>query len=116
MAFNALALDELSSIEGIINSNLYNFNNFPVKDFEYSGTTHYLMVNWVNPMFLKQNYTASKEDNTTWQQAMSRSFSDEYWKLECTQIDTLQKIVAWGVIKITDDMNVIDFTCTFKLK
>ena len=53
MAFNALALDELSSIEGIINSNLYNFNNFPVKDFEYSGTTHYLMVNWVNPMFLK---------------------------------------------------------------
>ena len=47
---------------------------------------------------------------------MSGKFSDGYCKTSCTEIETLEKMGAWGVIDRTDDMNTIDSTWYFKLK
>ena len=47
---------------------------------------------------------------------MCGPFANEYCRATCTDIETLEKMVAWEVIDRTDDMNVIDSTWTFKLK
>ena len=47
---------------------------------------------------------------------MSGPLVYEYRKTACTEIKTLDKIRAWDVINRTDDMNVIDSKCAYRLK
>ena len=44
-------------------------------DCGYNGTTKELIVNWVHPIFLKDNSETSKEDNTNWNQAINGPFT-----------------------------------------
>ena len=67
-------------------------------------------------MFLKSKAAASKEYNTNFWEAISGAFTDEYWKADCNEIYTLEKMIAWYVIDRTDDVNLIDFTCDLRLK
>ena len=64
MDLNVETLDDLPSIEGVLNIPLSKFINFLSENFGYTGTTHYLMINWVNPTSLKAKSDTSKEDNT----------------------------------------------------
>ena len=56
------------------------------------------MVEWLHPMFLKTNSEYSKKDNPNWCEDISGSFSDQYYNSDCTEIETLDHIEAWGVV------------------
>ena len=47
---------------------------------------------------------------------MSGPFSDEYHTEACTQIETQDKLEAWGVVEIDDDMNIILYTWELNIK
>ena len=47
---------------------------------------------------------------------MSVTFADECWKASCMEFETLEKMEAWDVVEIDDDVNVIDYTWEFNLK
>ena len=47
---------------------------------------------------------------------MSGPFTDEYWKVACNDIETLEKMGDCGVIDRTDDINSIGSTYNFRIK
>ena len=63
MALNVATLDDLPSIEDVLNINLSKFTNFAANNCGYTEITHGLMVNWVHTVFLKAKATESKEEN-----------------------------------------------------
>ena len=56
------------------------FINLSANDFGYEVTTNDLIVNWVNPTFMKAHAEDIKEDKPNWNQEMNGPFSDEYWQ------------------------------------
>ena len=77
MALNAATLDGFPSIGDVLNSPISNFISFATNYCGYTGTTNYLMINWVHPMFLKSKSAASKEYNLNCVEAMSGPFADD---------------------------------------
>ena len=71
MDFNVENLYGLTYIENILNSPLSKFITFSSRNCGYTGTTHYLMVNWVHPVFIKAKDKSRKEENTNWWEVMS---------------------------------------------
>ena len=55
-------------------------------------------------------------DNPNWNQAMNGQFSEEYWEAACTEVQTLEKMDAWEVVKREVGMNVLNSTWAFKCK
>ena len=47
---------------------------------------------------------------------MNGTFSNEYWKTKCKEIETLEETEDWQVVNINKEMNVNDSTWDFKLK
>ena len=82
----------------------------------YKGKTKELIVNWVNMLFLKAQDEASKEDNPTWNQSINCPFVDEYWKAACTELETIEGMLAWEDFDQEYDINAIRITWYFKLK
>ena len=82
----------------------------------YESTTKELIVKWFHLLFLNSHDEASKQDNPNWDQAMNGPFSDEYWKDTCTEVETLEVMGDWDAVDCEDNMNVIRFTWSFKLK
>ena len=48
-----------------------------------------LIVNYVDPLFFKAKFAASREDNTNWREATTGVFSDNDWKSIKLEIATL---------------------------
>ena len=47
---------------------------------------------------------------------MDSEFSEDFWKAAITEIETLGAMGAWEIVDKTDEMNVLDSTCAFKIK
>ena len=54
MVLNTETIDEFPYIEDVLNINIYKFITLVANNYKYTGTTHYLMVNLLDPMFLKE--------------------------------------------------------------
>jgi len=116
-ALNRMSIEhDIPTVAELMESPLARFITLAANDCGYGGSTKELIVNWVHPLFLKAKAEASKEDNPNWNQAMNGPFADEYWKAACTEIETLESMGAWDVVKRDDKMNVIKSTWAFKLK
>ena len=85
---------DLPTVEDIMNCPLSKFIHFAANDCGYTGTSKDLIVNWIHPLFLKAKSAASKEDNPNWKQAMNGPFKEEYWKIACKEVETLESINA----------------------
>ena len=59
-------LDEIPTVETLLDSPLSRFITLAANNCGYSGTTEELVVNWVHPLFLKAKAEASKADNPSW--------------------------------------------------
>ncbi len=70
-----LSLSMLSMTDGIptvaelMDSPLAKYITLAANDCGYSGTAEKLIVNFVNPLFLKAHSAASKLDNPSWKEA-----------------------------------------------
>ena len=113
---NSATLDDFPSIDAIVDIPLGVFICLAENDFGYVGSSYDLMLEWVNPIFLKAVYEASKDNNPNWWEYMIGPFSDEYWKASCTEIKTLENMEAWDVVERDDKMNSIESTWRFKIK
>ena len=67
-------------------------------------------VCWVHPptytsssLKLDWQLYVSKEDNSNCHDAMKGAFADEYWKAAITEIESLEGMAAWDIIKIDQD-------------
>ena len=72
-------------------------------------------MNYINN-FLKNKVSESREDNTNWCEATTRSFADEYWDSMKVEMLILNSIVTWEVFDKEDYMNFIQYTQEFKYK
>ena len=75
-----------------------------------------LIVNYVHPLFLKDKFAASREDNTNGREVTTGVFSDNYWKLMKIETSTLEYMGAWEIVDRGNSMNVIDLTLDPKCK
>ena len=75
-------IEEVPSVETLMDSPLSRFIHFAVNDCCYSGTWYELIAIWMHPLFPKAKSGASKEDNPNWRQAMNDPFKEEYWNAE----------------------------------
>ena len=110
---------EVPTVEALMACPLSRFIHFAANDCGYNGTRYDLIANWVHPLFLKAKSEASKEDNPSWKQAMSGPFKKEYWEAAVKEIETLESMVAWEVVDISEvpeEYNVIEGIWAFKLK
>ena len=107
-ALNNMILEhKISTIADLMESPLARVINLALNYCDCEGTTKDLVFNWVHPLFLKAHAEASKEDNPNWNQAMNGSFTYEYWKTVCTELEDLEGMVSWNVLDHKDDMNII---------
>ena len=68
-------MDYFPKIGEVLNIPLDTFIVFSNNYCGCSGSTQYIMVNWVHPFFLKAVSAAIKEDNPNWWQAINGPFS-----------------------------------------
>ena len=47
---------------------------------------------------------------------MNGPFAQEYWEEACIEIETLENMNAWEVVKRTPDMNILPSTWALKCK
>ena len=47
---------------------------------------------------------------------MNGPFAEEYWEAACIEIETLEDMDAWEVVKCIPEMNVLPSTWAFKRK
>ena len=59
-----------------------------------------IVVNYIYPIKLKSNYSASAKDNKNWFQDIDGTFTDNYWKSVLLEIETLGVINEWEVIDL----------------
>ena len=80
MALNSMnLLDSIPTIYELLDTPIYNFVNLSENNCGYSGTTEYLIVNYLHPLFIKSKAAESQEDNQNLCLAMNVQFADEYW-------------------------------------
>ena len=79
-------MDNFTSIVEVRSITLDKFTTFDAYECLYSGYAHYLMVNWVKPLFMKSKAVSIKDDNKNWWQAINGPFVGEYWKAACGYI------------------------------
>ena len=60
---NSIQMDYFTEIVEVQIIHLDKFTTFASNDFCYSGSAHYIVVNWVSPLFLKDESSARKVDN-----------------------------------------------------
>ena len=89
---------------------------FVTNNCVYRGLCYKLIANWVHPLFLKAKSEASKEDNSNWEQAMTRPFKEEYWQATVNEIKALESMNAWEVVDRTEIVNIIYSIWALKLK
>ena len=66
------------------------------------------ILHWITLIiFLKNKVSESREDNTNWREATTRSFADEYWDLMKVEMLILNYMVTWDVFDKEDYMNFI---------
>ena len=108
--------DSIPTITELLDSPISKFITLAANNCGYKGTTQYLIVNYVHPLFLKDKAAASQEDNPNWRQSMNGQFADKNWEAAVTEIETLESMHAWEVVEQESEMNVLKSTWTFKLK
>ena len=117
MPLNSMHLaDSITTVSELLDSLISNFINLATNDCGHSGTTEDLMINYVNPLFLKSTASTSQKYNPNWHQAMNFQFADDYWEAAVTEIETIESMNDWEVVHREDDINVIESTWAFKLK
>ena len=109
-------VDNIPTIAELLDSPTSNFISLDANECVYEVSTEDLIVNYVNPLFMKAKAAASQAGNPNWHQVMDGQFDDEYWEAAVTEIETLKSMGAWKVVDCEDDMNVIWSTWAFKLK
>ena len=116
MTLNYMHLaDSIPTIQELLDIPISNFITLAENDCDYEGTTEYLILNYLHPLFLKAKADASQQDNPNWRQAMDGQFDDEYQEAAIIGIETLKSMSAWKIFDREDDMNVIRSTWAFKL-
>lgn len=66
-------------------------------------------VECLHPMMLTS--WASREDTSTWHQAMNGPNADDFWGVMNVEVNTLErKMNSWDVVTRQPDMNVLDST------
>ena len=75
-----------------------------------------LELNFLSPHVLAAKTQKRDEDNPTWSMAMNGPFAEEYYAACRTELDTLQKIEAWDIVKIPKGVQPIQSTWAFKCK
>ena len=68
--------DSIPTIVELPDSQISNFINMAINDCGYKGTTEYLIVNYVHPLFLKYKSAAGQANNPNWWQSMDGQFAD----------------------------------------
>ena len=107
----------MTSVEDILASPLAKFIHLAANNCRYEGTVKELVSTWVHPLFLKAKAEAYKLDNPNWNQAMNGEFASVFWEACKVEINTLEDIGAWEVVKKTAETNgVIRSTWVFKIK
>ena len=79
-------MDFVSANWEVLNIPLGKFVTFSINYSSCSGSAHYLMFNWVKPLFMKSKAVSIKDDNKNWWQAINGPFVGEYWKAACGYI------------------------------
>ena len=113
---NAMELDHIPTVVELMDSPLAKFIHLAANDCGYNGSTQELICNWIHPLFLKAKSEASKLDNPNWREAMRGEFADQYWEAAKVEIQTLEGMNSWEVVKRTVEMNVLPGTWAFKCK
>ena len=107
---------EVPSTEDLLTNDLSKFVHFAATDCSYGGSIGDTVVNWLYPLMLAAKANKTDLDNPNWNQAMNGQFSEEYWEAACTEVQTLEKMDAWEVVKREVGMNVLNSTWAFKCK
>jgi len=111
-----MELDHIPTVVELMDSPLAKFIHLAANDCGYNGSTQELICNWIHPLFLKAKSEASKLDNPNWREAMRGEFADQYWEAAKVEIQTLEGMNSWEVVKRTVEMNVLPGTWAFKCK
>ena len=111
-----MGLENIPSVVELIQSPLTKFIYLTANDCGYLVSKQELIFNWIHPLFLKTKLAANKEDNLTWREATRRKFADQYWETAKTEIQMLEEMNYWEVVKRTVKINVLPVTCAFKWK
>ena len=83
----------------------------------HTGAIEDLHVHLISPLILAAMTATTKEDNSTWWQAMNGPYAKEFWMVAVIKIETLKCIKAWTVVSCTEDLTyVLPSTWTFKIK
>ena len=109
-------VEEIASVEELMASPLSRFIHLAANDCGYSGSVQELICTFVHPLFLKAKSEASKHDNPNWKTAMSGEHADKFWEACKVELNTLENMGAWEVVKRTAEMKVIKSTWAFKIK
>ena len=108
---------DVPSVEYLMDCPLSNFIHLAAKDCGYSGSRKDIVTGWIHPLFLKARAEASKEDNPSWNKAMTGDFKEDFWKAAEKEIETLEKEMgAWEVVDRPADANVLQSIWAFKIK
>lgn len=107
---------ECPAVEELLASPLSKFINFAANDCGYDGSVTTLVTNWVHPLFLSAKTGISKEDNPSWNEAMSGDEAEQYWEAACTEIATLEAMKAWEVVDRPKDRRVLPSLWAFRRK
>ena len=113
---NSTVGEQCPTVAEILASPIAKYITLVANNCRYSGTGENIIVNYVLPLFLKDNAEASKEDNINWSEVTTGTFDNKYWKEMKTEITTLESLGAWGIFELYDNMNVIKLKWSFKRK
>ena len=73
-------------------------------------------LNLLSPHVLAAKTQKRDEDNPTWSMAMNGPFAAEYYAACQTELDTLQTMKAWDIVRIPKGVQPIQSTWAFKCK
>jgi hypothetical protein len=110
--------DGILTLAKLMDSPIAQYITLAANDCGYIGKAEELIVNCVNPLFLKAHSAASKLDNPSWKEATQGKFADKYWKAMELEIATLEALGAWEVLEYDSETmpNVIPSTWAFKCR
>ena len=108
--------EQLPIVAWLMASILAKYISLASNDCWYAGTAAELMVNYVQPLFLKAKSAISWEGNPIWREATTRVFSENDWKSMKVNNYTLKSTGAFQIVDWYDSINIIDLKWAFKCK
>ena len=85
----------LPDIEAVLKIPLAEFIKIYANVYGYYWSAHDFIVNWINTMLWKAKSAAIKEDDPNLWDPMNSNFTNDYWKADLKEVETLEKMGAW---------------------